>query len=138
MVSIREDINLEKNKFEDILDYNIFELLQGYWCYGYKTRNEPKFKYYCWETNFTKALFGSALEKKWTKNLPCLRLVMDKISEQNKAFNPTFCYNTEANFEKLLKMAKKLRKKTTSTLSENEFKAFHKQFFCKCITKVYN
>ena len=45
MVSIREDIDLEKNKFEDYFDYTIFELLQGYWRYVYKTRNEPNFKY---------------------------------------------------------------------------------------------
>ena len=29
MVSIREDINLEKNKLEDFFDYTIFELFQG-------------------------------------------------------------------------------------------------------------
>ena len=45
MVSIREDIDLEKNKFEDFFEYTIFELLQGYWRYVYKTRNEPNFKY---------------------------------------------------------------------------------------------
>ena len=62
MVSIREDINLGKNKFEDFFDYTIFELFQGYWRYVYKTRNQPKFKYYWWEIKFTKVL-GSTLEK---------------------------------------------------------------------------
>ena len=51
------------------------------------------------------------IREKWTKDLPCLRLFMDKILEQNEACNPTFYYDTEAVFEKLLKMAKKLRQK---------------------------
>ena len=54
------------------------------------------------------------IREKWTKNLPCLRLFrlfMDNILEQNEACNATFYYDTEAFFEKLLKMAKKLREK---------------------------
>ena len=37
---------------------------------------------------------------------------MDKLSEQNEAFNPILYCNTEAFSEKLLKAAEKLQKKS--------------------------
>ena len=68
-------------------------------------------RYFWWEIIFTKSLFGAALEKLRTKDLPILNVVMDKISEQNEEFNPTFYYDSEAYIEKLLKMGKQLRRK---------------------------
>ena len=64
MVSVREDIDLEENKVEDFFEYTIIELLQGYWRYVYRTKNDPKFKNFWLVINFTKSLFGAALEKK--------------------------------------------------------------------------
>ena len=51
------------------------------------------------------------LERKRTKDLPKLSIVMDKINNLYAEFNPTFYYDSEAFLEKLLKMGKKLRRK---------------------------
>ena len=60
---------------------------------------------------FYEITFWCSFRKKWTKDLPILNVVRDKISEQNEEFNATFYYNSEAFIEMLLKIGKQLRKK---------------------------
>ena len=71
MVSIREDIYFTKledvTKLEDFLKYTIVELLEGYWRFVYKTKNDPK--YYWLKINYTKSSFWCDVRKKTDQRL---------------------------------------------------------------------
>ena len=92
----------------DFSQYTLFKLIHNYWTDI--SKQDCRWTYFWWKVDFRNCLI-SALEKKWTKDLPQFDLFLYNVKEQSLNVDPTNYEDSELYFEKLMKISKQLKRK---------------------------
>ena len=98
----------------------------------FKSQHNRNWRYFWRKIKFRHNL-TDVLSKEWAADLPDFYMVIEKINNLCKDFNPMNFLDDELYFEKLVRMAKKLNKKKKERRQKR-----HKKFFLdsKTITLV--
>ena len=103
---------------KDILEYNLFELIEYYWVDVQNSRNNHKLIYYWWINDKKKIL--DTLKSKWTSGLLYFEIFVNLTDRECGEFDPTKFYNSEKYIVKLVKVGK-LFKKTAKKRKKDFF-----------------
>ena len=94
-----------------------------------KSKDNPKWRYFWWKIKFRHRLIDS-LEIKWPRDLPDFNLFIHNVNEQSDDFDPTNYLDSELYIEKLIKIAKELRKNKAHFLQQRNSDFFFAKIFC--------